>query len=281
MAKNWIKIETMTPDKPEVCVMATQLRMDPDAVLGKLVRLWSWAEMNKVNGQAVNVTKEFLDKVVGKKGFAMALERAGWLRGADGYLVFPNFARHNGTGAKGRALTAQRVRQHRERKRVGNDISVTNEEAMVSETADEQVNTVSSFNPDNGVITNVNALKNNELNSCIGDDNELSGVETAEKDQGFEGVVAEDRTPEDWEVVEAQGQGSGDDFSPVLIEEVSLVLTDGADSMTGRDEVDEVDDDAGVAGPGEVQPKVKRSRVTSGSGRRVGVANPPDQPFLF
>ena len=117
MARNWIKIETKTVDKPEVCVVATQLRLDPDAVMGKLVRLWSWAEVNRIDGKGMNVTREFIDKLTGKKGFAAALEKAGWLVQAGDLLAFPNFSRHNGPAGKGRALTAERVSRHREKKR--------------------------------------------------------------------------------------------------------------------------------------------------------------------
>lgn len=121
MGRNWIKIETVTMDKPEVCVIATQLKMDPDAVVGKLVRLWSWAEVNRINSSALNVTLEFLDKLVGKKGFGAALMKAGWLKESDGVMQFPNFGRHNGPTGKGRALTAMRVSRHRDRKRVSDD----------------------------------------------------------------------------------------------------------------------------------------------------------------
>ena len=41
MAGDWIKIEENTPDKPEVHKMASILGIDPDAVVGKLVRVWS------------------------------------------------------------------------------------------------------------------------------------------------------------------------------------------------------------------------------------------------
>ncbi len=121
MARNWIKIETVTPGKPEVCVMATQLRMDPDMVTGKLVRIWSWAEVNRINGNDLGVTREFLDKLAGKKGFAAAMERCGWLKEEDGRLVFPNFQRHNGPNGKGRALTAMRVARHRLRQQKSNE----------------------------------------------------------------------------------------------------------------------------------------------------------------
>jgi hypothetical protein len=73
----------------------------------------------------LNVTKEFLDKVCGRKGFAEALIQAGWLLEADGKLAFPHFDRHNGNASKVRGLTARRVEQHRVRKGKSNALSVT------------------------------------------------------------------------------------------------------------------------------------------------------------
>jgi hypothetical protein len=136
MARNWIKVETKTVDKPEVCIVATHLRLDPDAVVGKLVRLWSWAEVNRIDGQAMNVTREFIDKLTGKKGFAAALQKAGWLVEDGERLTFPNFSRHNGPQGKGRALTAERVSRHRERKRGDNERD-TSSSAFDSETRDD------------------------------------------------------------------------------------------------------------------------------------------------
>lgn len=116
MRRPWIKIETCTPDKPEICSIATQLRMDEDTVMGKLVRLWSWAELNRIQPNDIGVTKEFIDKLVGRKGFAAALAQTGWLMETEGKLQFRNFKRHNSPVAQNKALTAKRVARHRLRK---------------------------------------------------------------------------------------------------------------------------------------------------------------------
>ncbi|WP_395746823.1 hypothetical protein [Prosthecobacter sp.] len=126
MRRPWIKIETCTPDKPEVCSLATQLRLDEDTVVGKLVRLWSWAELNRIDPNDLGVTREFIDKLVGRKGFGAALEKAGWLVEVDGKLSFRNFKRHNSPVAQNKALTAKRVARHRLRKAEGKK-KVTNE----------------------------------------------------------------------------------------------------------------------------------------------------------
>jgi hypothetical protein len=115
MAGDWIKIEMSTPDKPEVIAIAAALRIDQDAVTGKLLRIWIWADMNSVDGADMSISDAFIDRLTNKRGFAAAMRRAGWLTGVDGMLSFPGFGRHNGVTAKARAETNRRVANHRER----------------------------------------------------------------------------------------------------------------------------------------------------------------------
>lgn len=108
MAGYWIKFEQATPDKPEVVRMATLLNIDQDEVVGKLLRVWIWADLNSIPGEKVCVTDAFLDRLVSKKRFAFAMRKVGWLTGEEGALNFPNFQRHNGESAKKRALDSVR-----------------------------------------------------------------------------------------------------------------------------------------------------------------------------
>lgn len=130
MAGDWIKVETTTPDKPEVIAMAEILGIDQDAVFGKLMRIWIWADAQTIDGNAggngVSVTFAFLDRCTCVTGFGAALEKVGWLiRSEDGRLTFPNFSRHNGSTAKTRALTARRVALHKKGNAKSNAESVT------------------------------------------------------------------------------------------------------------------------------------------------------------
>jgi hypothetical protein len=52
MAGDWIKFDTSTPDKPEVFEMAAELGIDPDAVVGKLLRVWKWFDQQTTDGNA-------------------------------------------------------------------------------------------------------------------------------------------------------------------------------------------------------------------------------------
>lgn len=124
MAGDWIKVQVCTPDKPEVYRIAEDLGIDPDAVTGKLIRIWCWADQQTVDGNAPSVTKALLDRVTGVTGFTDSLVSVGWLVKTDAGYIFPNFSRHNGCTAKTRALGAKRSENLRE-SRKSNGGSVT------------------------------------------------------------------------------------------------------------------------------------------------------------
>lgn len=120
MAGNWIKFDTCTSDKPEVWAIATSLGIDPDAVVGKLLRVWAWFDDHSEKGNAPIVTRALLDRKVGVTGFVTAMIEAGWMEENDGTLSLPNFDRHNGQTAKNRILTAKRVAAHKKGNAEGN-----------------------------------------------------------------------------------------------------------------------------------------------------------------
>lgn len=116
MAGDWIKLQHSVFEAPEVLTIADTLEMPPAHVVGCLARIWSWADQQSENGNALSVTKVTLDRLCGVAGFAEAMLSTGWLAGNDRNLSFPNFERHNGNTAKKRALTAKRVSEHKKRK---------------------------------------------------------------------------------------------------------------------------------------------------------------------
>lgn len=113
MAGDWIKVEHSTADKPEVMRMAKTLKVEPEQVAGHLLRVWTWADQQSLNGHALNVTGIDIDRVARHAGFATAMREVGWLLGDDGAITFPNFDRHNGETAKKRSLAADRKRKER------------------------------------------------------------------------------------------------------------------------------------------------------------------------
>ena len=123
MAGDWIKFETTTPDKPEVYEMASLLEIDPDAVVGKLMRTWAWFDQHTNDGNAPVTVETLLDRKVGVTGFTEAMAKVGWLLRSGKQIRLANFERHNGQTAKDRALTARRKAKCIAKK--GNGASVT------------------------------------------------------------------------------------------------------------------------------------------------------------
>lgn len=135
---SWIKIESSTPDKPEVLCIADALDLDPDAVFGKLVRFWSWADQMTEDGVLDPRSMPAIDRVAACPGFAAALVQAGWLDKQDGALVIPNFDRHNGESAKKRALSARRSQKYRFNKTMRDAGIVTEERDCVTQSASRE-----------------------------------------------------------------------------------------------------------------------------------------------
>jgi hypothetical protein len=119
MALEWIKFELHTSNKPEVWEMAGKLGVDPDAVVGKLLRVWGWFSNQTTDGNAPSVTKALLDRDCGVVGFCAAMIEAGWMIEENGRIRLPNFDRHNSQTAKTRALTAKRVASHKGKSNAG------------------------------------------------------------------------------------------------------------------------------------------------------------------
>jgi hypothetical protein len=133
MARGWIKFDKNLPEKPEVWQIASELNLDPDAVVGKLMRVWTWFDENAVGCHAPSVTKKILERDVGVTGFCQAMINAGWMLDEDNLISLPNYDRHNGESAKQRALATERKAKQRtqdvtEMSRSHRDKCVTREE---------------------------------------------------------------------------------------------------------------------------------------------------------
>lgn len=127
MAGDWIKLQHVTPDKPEIYRIAAELGVTPEDAFGRCCRVWIWADQQSLNGHALRVTNVTLDSVARRDGFATALLAAGWLvSNPDGTISFPNFGRHNGETAKNRALAAERKAKQRAENHAAGVTEVTN-----------------------------------------------------------------------------------------------------------------------------------------------------------
>lgn len=114
MAGDWIKMRTDLGSDPSVIEIATSLGMSEDEVVGKLHRIWSWADHHTENGEAPAVTEQWLDRHLTTPGFASAMTETGWLEVIENGLRFPKFDRHMGNSAKRRLLQNERKAKSRD-----------------------------------------------------------------------------------------------------------------------------------------------------------------------
>lgn len=113
MAGEWIKMRLDLAEDPAVIAMAAALDVDEDLVVGKLHRLWSWADRQSRDGHATGVTEKWIDRFIRFPGFAATMVAVGWLEIDKAGIRLPNFDRHNGETAKTRALGAKRQQKAR------------------------------------------------------------------------------------------------------------------------------------------------------------------------
>lgn len=69
----WIEAHDTLPDHPKVLRAARTLRMDSDALVGKLIRLWTWALNNRENGALSDLDATVLHRILNYNGKAEKL----------------------------------------------------------------------------------------------------------------------------------------------------------------------------------------------------------------
>ncbi len=115
MAGDWIKMRhDLCDDAAIFTILAETDCIDMDHVIGKLWRIWSWADRHTTNGLS-GVSYDWIDAYLDAPGFAKAMASCGWLALRGRYARFPKFSRHMSKSAKKRALAAQRQAEFRDR----------------------------------------------------------------------------------------------------------------------------------------------------------------------
>jgi len=120
MADDWIKMRKELSTDPAVITIMQSVSLDEFQTIGRLHKLWSWADSHSDDGTVHGVTSMWIDTYVDCPGFASAMERALWLRVTSNGVSFLNYERHMSENAKKRAQTALRVSKYRERERNAN-----------------------------------------------------------------------------------------------------------------------------------------------------------------
>jgi hypothetical protein len=107
MAGEWIPIDCNLGTKPEVLEVAAVTHEPIEVVVGRMVRLWSWAWHVTADG-IIRVPRSMLATVAGgDETFWSAVERAGWLASTDDSITIPGWEERFGNAAKRRLLDAR------------------------------------------------------------------------------------------------------------------------------------------------------------------------------
>ncbi len=146
MAGDWIKMRIDIATDPAVVLISSRTGLSEDEVVGKLHRLWGWADRHTTDGRATAITPLWVDRLLGCAGFALAMSDARWVSFDDSGVQFPRFNRHNGLSAKARAENTRRQKVSR----VSRDKSATREEKKRKEKSKETTNVVSCGEPADG-----------------------------------------------------------------------------------------------------------------------------------
>ena len=114
MAGDWIKVEKSTLTKPEIFLIASELGISHEAVVGHCIRFWCWCDDHQEHGTTIIKDTAVIDAIAGIEGFGIAMLNAKWLTlSSDERLVIPKFDRHLGASAKRRASKQQQKQRER------------------------------------------------------------------------------------------------------------------------------------------------------------------------
>jgi hypothetical protein len=212
----WIKLKTDLFEDQNVLSLADFLKIPDAFVVGLLVRFWSWADKNTVDGKGIKVSDKRIDAIVGRKKFAAGLRHVGWLAGADGDLEIPNFERHNGASAKRRALGQRR------NERYVRDASVTDESSQFASHDDDDYMTLMDENCDGESVTKTSLEKRREekrrvLNTSLSNSVASSGGSDFPETENFE----DDLITLKQALTQAFNAGVPEDFAAWLYEDWS------------------------------------------------------------
>jgi hypothetical protein len=113
MASDWIKMRIDLDTDPGVVRISSATSADRYQTVGRLHKVWAWADCHSIDGKNIPVGADFVDSIVDCNGFAAAMASVGWLEIAVDSVSFPHFDRHNGESAKRRATDQKRKKNVR------------------------------------------------------------------------------------------------------------------------------------------------------------------------
>lgn len=113
MAGEWIPIDCNLGTKPEVLELVDETGVPVEAVVYRLIQLWSWASMNTADGTIRGTPGRLQAVAGGDEAFWLAVERVGWVSFVNGTIVIQGWEKRFSQAAKARAQAARRQDAYR------------------------------------------------------------------------------------------------------------------------------------------------------------------------
>lgn len=109
MAGDWFQFDHELPDKEETLSIVCESSVGLGDTLLALIRLWTWADRQTLDGRLRGVGMAGLIVRCGQsEKFWRAVEHVGWLAWDGNDLIVPNFAKRFGASARRRLLGCRR-----------------------------------------------------------------------------------------------------------------------------------------------------------------------------
>lgn len=114
MAVNWTICRETLFDDPRTITVGVATNLDPDHVVGKLLRVWLWAGKHTANGFIPGANLDGIDRVCAHKTFGSAMVSVGWIKEEDGGLRMSQWKKHNAKCWKQRERERKKKRVQRQ-----------------------------------------------------------------------------------------------------------------------------------------------------------------------
>jgi hypothetical protein len=113
MAGEWIPIDCNLGTKPEVLELVDVTGVPVEAVVYRLIQLWSWAAMNTADGVLRATPRRLAALAGGDEQFWLAVEQVGWVTFLSGTVEIAGWERRFSRAAKARMEDARRKSSER------------------------------------------------------------------------------------------------------------------------------------------------------------------------
>ena len=122
MAGEWFAVDCCLETKPETVEILVATGEPVDVVIGRLVRLWAWAQLNSEDG-SIKATTAILARVAGgDPKFWETVAETGWIELGEKTVTIAGWEKRFSQAAKRRMLDARRKADGRKADKIPHDI---------------------------------------------------------------------------------------------------------------------------------------------------------------